>query len=633
MTISIAVRLFILTLFAATAAHAQPAPPADVQARAGDRSVALVWDAVPGAIGYGVYRSVDGGAYEQLVPPARLYGYADVTVENGRLYRYRVTSYTTAESPLSAQSAEARPQVLSDDAFLDLVAHTAFDFFWYEANPANGLIKDRSTPTSAASIASVGFGLTAYGVAAEKGWITRAQARQRTLNTLNFFWRAPHSAATDATGYRGFFYHFLDMNTGRRVGTNELSTIDTALLMGGVRYAGQFFNDPTHPDEARIRALSDSLFDRVDWDWASPDPPLVALGWKPELASGGERNGFRICNGGFCDWRGYNEASILYLQAIGSRTHPVPPSAWTTWDDTYSFNYYFSPQPYIVFAPLFGHQYSHVWADFRGKYDAYGRSNGNLDYFENSRRATLAQRAYTTANPSGFAGYDADGWGITASDTPTGYKARGALPVQNDDGTLVPTGPGGSYPFTPQESLASLRAFYSRYRSVPYGSFGTLWGPYGFRDAINPKAQWIDNDYIGIDQGPIVLMIENGRRNAVWNYTMRDPRLLDGMRRAGFDHVPSATDGPINPAPLTLHVTPSPARGSATATLTLGVPAEVRLVVYDVTGRAVYTQTPGARAPGTYRLPLPLTGLAAGVYVVRVQAGPQMVTTRLLVRP
>ncbi len=584
----------LLGVLLAGAAQAQPAPPAGLVVREGDGSVLVRWNAAPGATGYRLYRAAADSAFRPVLPvAARATYYADWNVENGVRYRYTVASFAGGATGAPGDTVAATPHALDDDAFLDLVTHLAFDFFWYEANPANGLVKDRSTPGSAASIASVGFGLTAYGVAVEKGWITRDEARARTLATLDFLWNAEQSTASDATGYRGFFYHFLDMNTGKRAGTTELSTIDTALLMGGVLYAAQFF-DGADADEARIRTLADSIYRRVDWNWASPRPPLVALGWKPEA--------------GFLpyDWRGYNEALVLYVLALGSPTHALPAAAWAEWTRTYDWRTYYSPLPYVPFPPLFGHQYSHVWIDFRGTRDAFMRGHDS-DYFENSRRATLAQRAYTTANPRGFAGYGPDGWGITASDYPGGYRARGALPVQNDDGTLVPTGPGGSYAFTPDESLAALRNFYANYPR--------LWGAYGFKDAFNPTQNWYATDHIGIDQGPIVLMIENGRRDAVWRVFMQSPYVQAGMERAGFERVGTATAPGARVDALALAVYPNPARGAATATVTGLLAGAATLTLFDPLGRRVWQREVG---PGGVE-PLNLAGLAGGVYVLRLE--------------
>ena len=430
------------------------------------------------------------------------------------------------------------------DPFLDTLESRTFKWFWDTTNPANGLVPDRWPTKSFSSVAAIGFGLTAYVVGVERGYVSRADAAARVRTTLDFLYHAPQGpGATGVTGYKGFFYHFLDMNTGLRFQTVELSTIDTSLLLAGVLVCREYFAG-ANPNETAIRDLADSLYARVDWPWASPDAPIVSMGWTPEKQ--------------FipADWRGYNEAMILYVLALGSPTHPVDPSAWTQWTSGYDWRTYYG-QAHVNFAPLFGHQYSHLWIDFRGIQDAYMRGRG-IDYFENSRRATLAQRAYAVDNPNTFRDYGADVWGLTASDGPIDsaltvdgaqrtfhtYWARGAAANEvSDDGTIVPTAAGGAVPFAPEIAIPALKAM-----RVKYGD--PLFGQYGFVDAFNPtyrdasrRAQmgrvvdgvaWFDTDYLGIDQGPIIAMVENYRTGLIWRLMRQSPYIRRGLQRAGF---------------------------------------------------------------------------------------------------
>jgi hypothetical protein len=448
------------------------------------------------------------------------------------------------DPPPRASTAPSPVPEAAREAFLDTLQERTFRFFWERTNPANGLVPDRWPTPSFSSVAAVGFGLTSYPVGVERGWITREQARERTLTTLRFFWRAPQGeAAAGTTGHRGFFYHFLDMETGRRFERVELSTIDTGLLMLGVLFSAEYF-DRDDAGEREIRALADSLFRRVDWAWAAtPRPPLISMGWHPET--------------GFIphDYRGYSEAMFLYLLALGSPTHPVDPAAWTAYTSTNPWAEFYG-QEHVNFAPLFGHQYSHAWVDFRGIRDEYMRGRG-IDYFENSRRATLAQRAYAIANPMGWKDYGASVWGLTAADGPKDttitidgrqrtfwtYRARGAAAGQmEDDGTLAPTAAGGSIPFAPEAAIPALMEMRRRYGDH-------LFQQYGFLDSFNPTLTrpmplqhgrivpgvgWFDGDYLGIDQGPIVLMIENHRSEMIWRLMRRNPHLRRGLCRAGF---------------------------------------------------------------------------------------------------
>jgi len=442
-------------------------------------------------------------------------------------------------APVYAQPAAAPETLLLDD-----LSERTFRFFWETANPANGLVPDRYPTPSFSSIAAVGFGLTAYAIGVERGYITREQARERVLVTLRFFRNAPQGRARQGmSGYKGFFYHFLDMKTGVRSSNSELSTVDTALLLGGVLHMQAFF-DQANPQEAEIRRLADTIYRRVDWRWAQARPPSVVLGWHPETGMLPY------------DWKGYSEAMLVYVLGIGSPTHALAPKAWTAWTSTYDKTWgKLHGQEHLAFAPHFGHQYSHVWIDFRGIKDGYMRKRG-IDYFENSRRATYAQQAYAVANPLGCKGYGANLWGVTASDGPAdvlitdsgkqrqfrSYAGRGMGAEHYDDCTIAPTGAAASIAFAPEIAIAAIVDMRQRYGSEIYGK-------YGFLDAFNPTFDydaklsngrrvpgfgWIDTDYLGIDQGPIVAMIANHRDESVWRAMRGSPYIRAGLRKAGF---------------------------------------------------------------------------------------------------
>lgn len=421
----------------------------------------------------------------------------------------------------------------ADKQFLDSLSRDTFFYFWDLANPDNGLVPDRWPSPSFSSIAATGFGLTSYVIGVEQGYITRGDAASRVLTTLRFFNKAPKGeAAAGVTGFHGFFYHFLDMKSGVRFQQVELSTIDTGLLMAGVLSCQSYF-DGKDDIESSIRGVADSLYRAVEWDWAMNGNATMSMGWHPE-------RGFLASS-----WQGYNEAMILYIMAMGSPTHPVKPESWLAWTSTYQWDKYFG-QEHVNFGPLFGHQYSHMYVDFRGIQDSYMRQKG-IDYFENSRRATLANRAYCVQNPAGWEGYSENMWGLTACDGPentnnanpnmhfTGYNARGAAQrYVEDDGTLAPTAAGGSIPFAPEFCIPALK---SMKRSLG----DKLYSKYGFRDAFNLSVVrtdgtrgWFDPDYLGIDQGPILIQIANYKNDLVWNLMKKNPYIVDGLKKAGF---------------------------------------------------------------------------------------------------
>jgi hypothetical protein len=444
--------------------------------------------------------------------------------------------------PDDRAAAPAAATAPADDAMLDELERRTFDWFWRTADPATGLVPDRSPTPSFSSIAAVGFGLTAYAIGAERGYVTRAAARDRVVTTLRFFRDAPQGAAAHGvTGYKGFYYHFLDMTSGQRYQDVELSSVDTALLVAGALFCRTYFAG-ADPAEAELRRIADALIERVDWRWMQPRAPGIAMGWQPE-------HGFLAY-----DWIGYNEAMIVILLALGSPSFAVDPAAWDTWTSRYDATWGRAyGQTLLGFPPLFGHQYSHIWVDFRRIRDRYMQAHG-LDYFENSRRATYAQRAYAIANPEGFTGYGADVWGLTACDGPGdltlaiggkprelhGYAARGM--ASYDDGTLAPTAMVASLPFAPEIVLPGIRELERRYGAAIYRA-------YGFVDAFNPSfppgarpaagtvvpgAGWVDADYLGIDQGPIVAMIENHRSGLVWRVMRTSAYLRRALGRAGF---------------------------------------------------------------------------------------------------
>ncbi|MEO5932623.1 MAG: glucoamylase family protein [Duganella sp.] len=460
------------------------------------------------------------------------------------LHVFASLAFAVSAAFAGAGAAQARDAALPP-MFDDLQRRT-FDFFWDTANPSNGLVPDRYPTPSFSSVAAVGFGLTAYPIGVERGYITRQQARDRVLATLRFFRNAPQGDAqgTSTSGHKGFFYHFLDMKTGLRYDKVELSTVDTALFLAGALFCQSYF-DGDDSAEKEIRKLAVEIYERVDWTWAQARKPSIALGWHPE-------SGFI----GY-DWKGYNEAMLVYVLALGSPTHPVQVDAWKAWTSTYANSLEGKGgKEHLAYPSLFIHQYSHVWIDFRGIRDEYMRERG-YDYFENSRRATYAQQAYAIANPLRCKGYGTNVWGITASDGPVDktldyggielpfrtYTARGIGGLKHyDDCTLAPTAAASSLPFAPEIVVPTVLEMKKRYGDWIYGR-------YGFLDAFNPSFDydipvshgrtikgkgWVDNDYLGIDQGPIIAMTENYRSDLVWRVMRNHPVIRLGLERAGF---------------------------------------------------------------------------------------------------
>jgi hypothetical protein len=392
---------------------------------------------------------------------------------------------------------------LSTDAELRLLQQEAFGYFLHETSPINGLVIDKTAPDWPASIAATGLALAAYPVGVERGFMSRAATVERTLKTLRFFWNSPQGPEPDATGYHGFYYHFLDMRTGRRVWQCELSTVDSAFLLAGALTAGAYFDGKT-ADEQEIRTLADELYQRADWQWAQNNGDTVTHGWKPE-------SGFIKYR-----WEGYDEAMLLYILGLGSPTHPLPESSYAVWASTYEWKRCYDFD-YLYAGPLFTHQLSHIWIDFRGIRDAFMRAKG-IDYFENSRRATYVQQQYAIDNPLKFTGYCACCWGISASDGPGpdclkvngimrqfyDYIGRG-VPYGPDDGTLAPWAVVASLPFAPEIVLPAIVHFIHQLKLKSAN-------PYGFKATFNlsypgkfcKPCGWESLWHYGLNQGPIV---------------------------------------------------------------------------------------------------------------------------------
>jgi hypothetical protein len=401
---------------------------------------------------------------------------------------------------VSPPSAAAAFRPSDDDVrFLDEVERKAFDYFLREHHPRTGLVKDKASNSGTdanviASIAATGFGLAAVCVGAERGWISRDDARAYCLKTLRTF-------RDRMEPVQGFFYHFVHWETGKRTKDTELSSIDTALFLAGALTAARYF------EGSEVETLAEELYARVDFRWMLAGDETLAMGWHPD--------------GGFLKsrWDRYNESFILYLLAVASPTHPIPADSWAKVKKPVGR---YGPQVFIYSGPLFTHQYSHIWVDFREKNDGFA------DYFENSRIATLANRQFTLDRRHMFKTYSEDFWGLTASLGPAGYRAYGAGPGGAvHDGTVAPTAAGSAVVFTPELSIRAIRAMRDRLG-------GRLWGKYGFGDAFNLDRDWVAQEVLGIDQGPLLLMIENFRSELLWRIFMRDPRMTQAMERMGF---------------------------------------------------------------------------------------------------
>ncbi|ODT07449.1 MAG: hypothetical protein ABS58_06990 [Mesorhizobium sp. SCN 65-20] len=409
---------------------------------------------------------------------------------------------------------------------------TTLLYYLHCTNPDNGLVRDKTQEDAPASISAIGMALATIPVVVERGIIIRKFAAKITRKRLQFLLQCPQGPEPDASGYKGFFYHFLDIETGRRVWECELSTIDTAFLLAGALTVATYFDGET-ADEIEIRQLANALYQRADWNWACDHGLTLTHGWRPE-------SGFIPYR-----WRGYDEGLLLYLLGLGSPTHPLPPESYAAYTESYEWRNIYGRE-LLHSGPLFTHQLSHMWVDFRGIRDDFMRDHDS-DYFQNSRHATFVQQEYAIRNPLNFVGYGEHCWGFTASDGPGwitrevdgvertfyDYLARGA-PFGPDDGTISPWVVVASLPFAPEIVVPTVQNF-ARMKL-------DMTKLYGFRPSFNrtfevedsPTGWWVSPYHFGIDQGPVVLMIENYRTGLLWNIMRNCQPLVTGLRRAGF---------------------------------------------------------------------------------------------------
>lgn len=421
-----------------------------------------------------------------------------------------------------------------DEEMLSILQRETFDYFLKEVNEKTGLIADKTQPGSPSSIAATGLGLSCYVAGIERGFISRVNAIKRTLTILRFFYNSNQGTEVDATGYKGFYYHFLDMETGKRAWKSELSTVDTAILLAGILTARYYFTGE-NKSEIEIRKLADKLYERVDWQWALNGKDSISHGWKPE--SGFLRSRWN---------KKYCEAHIIYILALGSPTFPISPLAYKKWIATFEWKKIYGIEC-IYAGPLFIHQMSQIWLDCKGISDDLNRKVG-IDYFENSRRATQIQQKYAIENPKGFAHYGENGWGFTASDGPGpairtidgvkrkfyNYIARGA-PYGPDDGTISPWAVVSSIPFLPKVVISTIRHATERLEFEKHHDYGfdASYNP-TFPDKNTKSKSWISEWQFGLNQGPVILMIENYKSGLIWGIMKKCPYIINGLRRAGF---------------------------------------------------------------------------------------------------
>lgn len=510
------------------------AAPSDLRATGYDRHVELEWNATdpPGLADYVVYRSLDGRNFLPVgIQVPGIHRYEDFLGKPGIHAEYRVSAADwnhRQSAPSNTTGASTRD--LSDDELLTMVQRASFLYYWEGADPHSGMTRenipgdDRIVATGAS-----GFGIMALMVGVHRGFITREQGVQRLTKIVSFLEHAQR--------YHGAWSHYMDGSTGHTMPVFGMlddggDLVETAFLMEGLLAARQYFDGPTPQEQSLDRRIT-HLWETVEWDWyrQTPGSNFLYWHWSPQWA-------FQIHH----PLIGFNEVMIAYLLGIASPTHGVPASMYYSgwagqsetaihyregWSGTTDGDHYTNGNTYFGIkldvgvgrgGPLFFTHYSFMGFDPHRLHDRYTRS-----YFENNRNIARINRAYAIANPKHYAGYGANAWGLTASDGPNGYTAQ--APDEADDfGTITPTGALASFPYTPQASMEALKHYY---RDLG----GQIWGVYGFRDAFNPSEDWVSPIYMGLNQAPIVVMIENYRSGLVWKSFMSAPEIGNLLKK------------------------------------------------------------------------------------------------------
>ncbi len=560
--------------------------------------------------GYRLYRS--GGSDFQIIEvlPPGYTSYTDNTGAPPKTFSYKLSAFDSSlnESPMS-DAVTASTTSLPDSVLMDSVQRATFRYFWDFAHPVSGLARERyGGNDEIVTIGGSGFGVMAILVGRGRGYITREQGIQRMLTILNFL-------TYNADRFHGAFSHWLNGTTGDVIPFSQYDNggdlVETAYMIQGLLAARQYFSQNT-ADEEQIRNLITAIWEGVEWDWYRKDNGnFLYWHWSPNY---GWTMNFPI--------QGQNECMITYLLAIASPTHSVPASlfhlGWASSPYYVNGNYYYGIQLFLgqpFGGPLFFTHYSFLGFDPRNKKDAYA------NYFNNSRNQTLINRAYCADNPHNFVGYDSDTWGLTACDGPFGYNA---FSPTNDNGTIAPTAALSAMPYTPAESKEALRSFFYEYGN-------SIWSTYGFKDAFNLTYNWFANSYLAIDEGPIIIMIENYRTQLLWNNFMANPEIQPMLDAIGF--VPDYTDvKPSQVIPdkyLLKDNYPNPFNPTTFIEYRIAGTGLVSLKVYDILGKEVCTLVNEQKAPGEYRVRFDAGPLASGIYLYVLKAGGNLITKKM----
>lgn len=593
-----------------------PAKPQLLSAKGYDSHIDLFWtpNTEDDLDGYKIYKKNDAEEFEFIgMANSEDAIYTDWIGEYGVTGTYKISAVDLSlnESDLSDEVTSTATHAMSDEELLTMLQEATFRYFWDYAHPTSGMIRERYGSGNTVTTGGSGFGVMAIIVGIERGFITREEGAERILKILNFL-------AATAERYHGAWAHWINGETGETIPFSQYDDggdlVETAFMIQGLLAVREYF-DQDNTTENVIRIVANGLWEEVEWNWyrRTEDGNTLYWHWSPNY-----------------EWQmnfplvGWNETMITYLLAIASPTHSIPASlyhdGWASSPNYLNGDSFYGIPIYVGWdygGPLFFTHYSFLGFDPREKKDAY------TNYFNNNRNTTLVNRAYCIDNPKGFAGYDENTWGLTASDDPFGYLAH--EPGNNDNGTITPTAALSSMPYTPDESIAAFKNFYHNYGEK-------LWGIYGFKDAFNPEHNWYAASYLAIDQGPIIIMVENYRTGLLWDLFMSAPEIQPMLDAIGFEEDISAVEDDEK-VPLKFELKnnyPNPFNPSTKIEFTIPVSAQTTLKIYDVLGREIKTLINEVKQPGHYEIDFDASKLSSGVYFYRLTADNKIQTRKMI---
>jgi len=620
-------RVFFLLSLISFSAAAQPSPPSSIKYSGYPMHISIEWkfNAAENITSFKVY-SKSNDQYSLKATLAKDQPFYDEWIgDTNQTKIYAVTCVNNlSQESVKSSDISIMTQSVSDSVLLDMVQKTSFRYFWNYSHPTSGLARERHGSGNTVTTGGSGFGIMTIPVAVERGWITYEEGVAQVLKIASFL-------KNKANRFHGVWPHWLNGETGSVIpfSTNDNGgdLVESSFMLQGLLAVRQYFSGSTG-NELLLQLYIKQLWEGAEFDWyrQTPSSNYLYWHWSPDKAW--------IMN---FQLKGWNETMICYLLGIASPTHPIPASMYKGgWASGTYLNgkFFYGKKLYIGSdwgGPLFFTHYSFLGFDPRGKQDGIinsGTGNSKVTYFDNFVNTSLIHNKYAIDNPKKFTGYSAECWGLTASDNPWGYNAQ--EPQNNDNGTITPTAALSAFPYTPTESMNALKHFYFKQGEK-------LWGIYGFKDAFNLKENWFASSYLAIDQGPIIVMIENYRSQLLWKLFMKNPEITTMMTAIGMKDITTSVENKADELISKLSIIsayPNPFNPSTTVTFQVSKPVEVIYDIFNIEGQNIYSESEQILQSGihtfSWKSNLQSQSISSGTYLLRIRAGNEIKSIKLI---